>query len=103
MSKFIKLLTSAYVNGRLRHPHEGTLHLEDEEAQRLLENQSATDVSKDFEGSDHSDAPIEGLRAASDDAVAAATLTPIEHQANIAPETAPAADAPAPAKKETVK
>jgi hypothetical protein len=46
--KFIKLLNSAYIGGRLRHPHEGVLHLEDEDAQRVLDNKDGEDVSADF-------------------------------------------------------
>ena len=39
--KFVKLLTSAHVNGVLRHPDEGALHVTNEEAQRLFDNASA--------------------------------------------------------------
>lgn len=47
--KFVKLLTSAHVNGVLRHPDEGALHITDEEAQRLFDNKSAEDVTADFD------------------------------------------------------
>jgi hypothetical protein len=100
MSKFIKLLTSAYVNGRMRHTDEGVLHLDDDEAQRLLDNKSGEDVTADFSADDHKNTPVEGLRAASDNDRAAADLTPVDHQANIAPVTDTAKAAPkAPAKK----
>ena len=54
--KSIKLLTAAHVSGRLRHPHEGVLHVEnDEEAQRLIDAESAEDVSADFPAKDLKD------------------------------------------------
>ena len=46
--KFVNLRGPAYVNGALRKPNEGTLHLEDEEADRLVENELADDVTADF-------------------------------------------------------
>lgn len=83
--KFIKLLTSAYVNGQLRHPHEGVLHLEDDAARRLLDNQSGEDVTGDFTAEENETVPVEGLRASDNDVLAAARLDPVEHQADIAP------------------
>lgn len=105
MSKFIKLTGPAYVNGRMRHPHEGVRHLDDGEAKRLTDDKSGEDVSADYTADDFKNVPIEGLRASSDDAEAALQLAPVEHQANITPttETADAADAAKPAKKETAK
>lgn len=51
--KSIKLLTAAHVSGRLRHPHEGVLHVEnEEEAQRLIDDEAAEDVSSDFPAKD---------------------------------------------------
>ncbi|AJR24555.1 hypothetical protein [Sphingobium sp. YBL2] len=47
--KFVKLRTSAHVNGVLRHPDEGVLHVTNEEAERLFENESADDVTADFD------------------------------------------------------
>jgi hypothetical protein len=61
--KWIKLLTAARVNGVLRHPHEGVLHLEDGEAQRLLDDEAGKDVSADFTGAAAKDAPVESLTA----------------------------------------
>jgi hypothetical protein len=46
--KFVNLLGPAYVNGALRHPHEGSLHLSDEEAERLIKAELAEDVTDDF-------------------------------------------------------
>lgn len=83
MSKFVKLTTSAYVNGVLRHPHEGGLHLEDDEAKRLIDNGAAVDVTADFSADDRKDIPCEGIRASDNDALAAAKLAPVEHQANV--------------------
>jgi hypothetical protein len=60
--KWIKLLTAARVNGTLRHPYEGVLHLEDAEAQRLLDEKVGEDVSDDFADTD-ADAPAEHLTA----------------------------------------
>ena len=87
MSKLVKLLASAYVNGALRHPHEGVLHLEDAEADRLLGNEAAEEVTEDFTKEQRKDLPVEGLRANPDNSAAAA-LDPVEHQASI-----PTADA----------
>jgi hypothetical protein len=87
MSKFIKLLTSAYVNGDLRHPHEGVLHLDDGEAQRLLDNQAAEDVTADFTAADRKDVPIEGLTASPP---STPDLPSVDHQATIPPTTPPA-------------
>lgn len=99
MSKFVKLLTSAYVNGQLRHPHEGALHLEDDEAKRLIDNQAAVDVTGDFSADQKKDTPVESLDASTDAAKAALTLGATDHQANL-----PVADAEAAKpKKETVK
>jgi hypothetical protein len=104
MSKFIQLTTSAYVNGRMRHPNEGVLHLEDDEANRLLDNNSGTDVTPDFSSDDRKDVPIEGLRASGADVAAAQALVPIEYQSNTpTPETADASPEAKPAKKEAAK
>jgi hypothetical protein len=46
--KFVNLLGPAYVNGQLRHPHEGALHLSNEEAKRLIDDNLAEDVTDDF-------------------------------------------------------
>ena len=100
MSKFVKLLTSAYVNGLLRHPHEGVLHLEDAEADRLVESEAAEEVTDDFSAAQRKETPVEGLRAAPDN-TDAAQLEPVEHQANVAPATGD--DAAAKPKKETTK
>jgi hypothetical protein len=58
--KWIKLNTPAYVNGRLRHPHEGALHLENDEADRLIKDEAGEDVSDDFPASADK-APVESV------------------------------------------
>ena len=85
--KFVKLLTAAHVGGTLRHPHEGVLHVEDDEAARLFENEAAEDVSDDFTAKQDRETPAEAISAASGDAAAPAPVHP--HQA----EAALAADA----------
>ncbi|MEZ7273898.1 hypothetical protein NYF14_10555 [Sphingobium sp. 10 DY56-G10] len=55
--KFVKLLTSAHVNGVLRHSDEGVLHVTNEEAERLFDNETAEDVSADFDEEQAKDAP----------------------------------------------
>lgn len=80
--KWIKLAGSAYVNGALRHPHEGVLHLEDEEARRLLDSQLGADVSADFDA-EQNKAPVESITAES----GAVPTPPAEHphQSEITP------------------
>ena len=79
--KWIKLLTAARVNGALRHPHEGVLHLDDAEAQRLLDEKAGEDVSADFADAD---APVEHLTA---DAPKAQDGEAHPHQSEVAPAT----------------
>lgn len=59
--KFIKLITSAHVNGVLRHPHEGVLHVSDEEGQRVIDNDGALDVSEDFTEQQDAHAPADTI------------------------------------------
>ena len=103
MSKFIKLLTSAYVNGAMRHPHEGVLHLTDEEAQRLLDDKAGEDVTGDFTAEERKEAPVMGLDASGTAEEAARKLDPVPHQSEIAPNPAAASEAVKSAKKETAK
>jgi hypothetical protein len=46
--KHIKLLASARVNGELRAPTDGVQIVEDDEADRLIAEGNAEDVSDDF-------------------------------------------------------
>jgi hypothetical protein len=46
--KHISLTRAARVNGELRLPHDGVQLVTDEEAERLISEDSATDVSDDF-------------------------------------------------------
>ncbi|MCP3732016.1 hypothetical protein M9978_16445 [Sphingomonas sp. MG17] len=99
MSKFVKLLTSAYVNGVLRHPHEGALHLEDDEAKRLIDNAAAEDVSDGFTSAQAKEVPVESIEAAKSPAAQLADEG-IDHQANLPPVTGEPTAKP---KKETSK
>lgn len=80
--KWIKLLTAARVNGVLRHPHEGALHLQDNEAQRLLDEKAGEDVSADF--ADAKDVPAEYMTAATPTGDGGEVHP---HQADVAPAT----------------
>lgn len=64
--KFIKLTRSAHVNGVLRHPHEGALHVTDDEAKRVIENDAAEDVSDDFSDLQDAEAPAESITTDAD-------------------------------------
>lgn len=89
MSKFIKLLTSAHVNGLLRHPHGGVIHLDDVEAKRLIDNEAADDVTKDFSADDRKDVPVENLTAARRAPSSDVADEAVDHQANIPTVAAP--------------
>lgn len=93
MSKFIKLKGSAYVNGVLRHPHEGVLHLEDDEAKRLTDGDLGEDVTADFNGLD---APIESISVRSGEEPSKRGENP--HQADLTAPTKPGSK-PAPSGK----
>lgn len=56
MTKFIKLVTSAYVAGALRHPNEGVLTVEEVEAERIVSDGHAEDVTSDFANTEANDA-----------------------------------------------
>ncbi|GEM_PF-1784015 len=63
--KFIKLLSSAYVAGRLRHPHEGAIPVEDDEAKRLVDDEAvAEDVTDGFSAEQIAEAQPEPITAA---------------------------------------
>lgn len=81
--KFIKLLTSAYVGGALRHPHEGVLHVEDGEAERLVADNAAEDVTTDFSAKENKDTPVEHVAA---DSGHAGETTGEPHQSEVAPQ-----------------
>ena len=89
--KFVKLLTSAYVAGVLRHPHEGVLHVEDAEAERLFENDAAEDVTDDFSAKQNAQAPVDQITADGEAAKTAAPANP--HQSEVVPQ--PGEDKPA--------
>jgi len=79
--KFVKLLTAAYVSGTLRHPHEGVLTVEDAEADRLVGDKAAEDVSDDFSAKQERDATAQSITVASGGAPAPAPANP--HQAEV--------------------
>ncbi|KQM92225.1 hypothetical protein ASE70_15030 [Sphingomonas sp. Leaf22] len=91
--KFVSLLTSAYVGGNLRHPHEGALHVEDAEAEKLVADGVATDVSDDFTAKQDKATPVETIAAPGGSEAPAAPENP--HQVEVAPQVAEA-DAPEP-------
>lgn len=63
--KFITLLSSAYVAGRLRHPHEGAIPVEDVEARRLVDDEKvAEDVTEGFSAEQIDEAQPEPITAA---------------------------------------
>jgi hypothetical protein len=99
--KFVKLVQSAYVNGLLRHPHEGALHLEDEEANRLLElgKETAIDVTADFSAKENKSVPAEHLETDDGRVAAALGSEAVPHQVEIAPEAAGAEPAPKPKRR----
>lgn len=86
--KFITLLTSAYAGGRLRHPHEGALHVDDAEAEKLVRDGVATDVSDDFTAKQDKSAPVETISAPGGSDTSANPGNP--HQAEVAPQVDPA-------------
>jgi hypothetical protein len=81
--KFIKLLTSAYVGGALRHPHEGVLHVEDGEADRLFGENAAEDVTSDFSTKENKETPVEHIAADGGDAD---EIAGEPHQSEVAPQ-----------------
>jgi hypothetical protein len=104
MSKIVMLtVAAAYVNGVMRHPHEGPRHLEDGEADRLINGKEATDVTSDFTAAQRNEWPVEPSSLAPVPATTLLADDATDHQAKI-PTTEPAAaeEAPKP-KKETSK
>ena len=82
--KFINLLTAAYAGGQLRHPHEGVLHVEDAEAEKLVTDGVATDVTDDFTAKQAKEAPVESNSAPG--GMASPTPTENPHQSEVAPQ-----------------
>ncbi len=93
--KFIALLTAAIVGGRLRHPHEGVLHLEDDEAQRLIDEASGKDVSADFTAEQKKGVPVESVTTVTGDNPAKLPDSH-PHQSEVAPSVTEEAPKPAP-------
>lgn len=88
--KFIKLLTRAYVNGVPKSPEEGVLHLQDDEAQRLIDNGAGQDVSADFTGKAANDSPVEHVTTAAQTPGATVQAESHPHQSEVAPQAAEA-------------
>lgn len=86
MSKFIKLLTPAIVNGRLRYPAEGVLHLEDDEAQRLLDDKAGLDVTKDFSAEERKETPVESVTVQSGQPAGPQSFDPAAENARVIAE-----------------
>jgi len=86
--KFVTLLTAAYVGGSLRHPHEGVLHVEDAEADKLVDDGVATDVTDDFSAKQAKELPAETISAPGGNADTTAPENP--HQVEVAPQAADA-------------
>lgn len=91
--KFISLLMAAYVGGSLRHPHEGALHVEDAEAEALVADGVATDVTDDFTAKQAKDAPVETIAAPGGAEGVPAPENP--HEAEVAPQAATPEQKPA--------
>ncbi|MFS0737548.1 hypothetical protein ABC347_10905 [Sphingomonas sp. 1P06PA] len=96
--KFVKLLTHAIVGGTMRSPAEGVLHLNDDEAKRLIDENAGEDVSDDFTAKQARETPVEGVKTDDGRSPDAAPAEP--HQSEVAPQaTEPKAAKPAPAKE----
>jgi hypothetical protein len=90
--KFVKLITSAHVAGVLRHPHEGVLHVEDDQAKSLLDDKVAEDVTGDFTAKENKETGVDTIAATDGAAVSEPASEP--HQSEVAPQAAK--DAPKP-------
>lgn len=89
--KYMKLLVAAYVGGVLRHPHEGVLHVQDADADRLIEGEMAEDVSADFDKLDTGDDAEETVSAPGGSVTNPALANPHQSEAAAtATETPPA-------------
>lgn len=101
--KIIKLSTSGYAGGVLRHPHEGALPVSDDDAKRLVEDEKvAEDVTGDF-----SKAQLAALTPENTDgpAVDAGSADAPEnpHQAEVAPHADDEKPEPKPARRKAAE
>lgn len=85
-TKMIKLLTPVPASGRLRYPHEGLIHLNADDAQRLLDDEAGEDVTGDFTADQLKDLPVEHITVVTGDAPT--KEQPHRHQSEIAPAPA---------------
>lgn len=83
--KFIKLLTAAYVSGVLRHPHEGSIPVDDKEAAKLVKDVVAEDVTDGFSAAQIKDAIAESVTA--DSGRVPTPASPNPHQAEVETDT----------------
>ncbi len=98
MTKFVKLLTAAYVAGSLRHPHEGALPVTDAEAKRLTDDKVAVDATEGFSAEQIDEANVEPISANT----GAAPTRPVDnpHQADVETDQPTKPQARKPAGKE---
>lgn len=99
--KFVKLIASAYVAGVLRHPHEGVLHVEDDQAQSLLDDKVAEDVTDDFTAEQNKETGVDTIAATDGAASTAPASEP--HQSEVAPQATDDAPKPKPARASASK
>ena len=88
--KMIALLSAAYAGGVLRHPHEGTVPVSDEEATRLVADGVGEDVTDGFTAEQLAEATPQAITVASGGEPAATTANP--HLAEVAPASQAAAE-----------
>jgi hypothetical protein len=99
--KFVKLLIAAHVAGVLRHPHEGVLHVEDDQAERLLADKAAEDVTDDFTAKQNKETGVDAIAATGGAAATAPSSEP--HQSEVAPQATNDAPKPKPARASASK
>jgi hypothetical protein len=93
--KYITLLSAAYIGGALRHPHEGTIPVSDNDAKRLVEDEKlAVDETEGFSKEQLAEVPEEAVTVASGPIAAPAIENP--HLSQVAPPPVPE---PKPARK----
>jgi hypothetical protein len=94
-TKMIKLLTPVPASGRLRYPHEGLIHLNADDAQRLLDDKAGEDATGDFTADQLKDLPVEHITVVTGDTPT--KEPPHRHQSETAPAPADAEEPQKPA------
>ncbi|MFC3579123.1 hypothetical protein [Sphingomonas hylomeconis] len=87
--KFITLLSAAYVGGALRHPHEGSIPVSDDDAKRLVDENLAVDDTDGFTEDQMADVPEESITIASGPISSTSAENP--HLSQVAPAPIPEA------------